>query len=69
MLQTNLLGRQFNRENAIGPKKVYTLVAAFVSNGRLELIGEDDEGRLYSSSIAEVKLIKTPRRIAKHLAW
>ena len=57
MLQTNLIGREYNRENSVGPKKVYVVVAVLISNGRFEIIGEDNEGRLYSSNISEVKLI------------
>ena len=59
MLQTNLIGQQFEASLDGGR---YTIVAVYVTDGNLILVGASDTGRLIEQLIAHVTLIIPPKR-------
>jgi hypothetical protein len=57
MLQTNLIGRQF--ETNISSTR-YTVVAVYITSGNLVIVGENDKGQLIQQNPGQVTLIETP---------
>lgn len=58
MLQTNLIGRTF--VGALDKEMVYTVVAAFVSNGNFIVLGECNRGQLHRLTWDQVILKPVP---------
>ena len=64
MLQTNLIGKQF--ETYLGDAR-YTVVAVYITGGNLMIVGANDKGRLIQQNPAQVSLIETPRGAVEDL--